>query len=168
MRFIDDAKMNILKKFGLVGLLVQTAGLMAFATNAMAIPIDGTVLDASSGYSVVHGGSNAGSAGNSAYWLWFDSGQSLSFDLTAGTIPLSGNQLFSLTSQNGGTGSIELTGLDLDLNDVTGGSASGTLDYILDGSQIETFNFSNDNYGSSLFNSSSFGGTNLQLYIWGW
>lgn len=160
--------MKAASKYSAVGVLLQTVGMFSLAGTAAATPIDATVEVASgSGYSVVHWGDNPGGTGDSMQWLWFDSSQALSLDLTAGIVTLDGgSQSFSLTSGYGATGTLEITGLNLDLNDVSDGFAGGTLDYVLNGSTTGQFNFLNQNY-NSIFNSSNFDGTNLDFTIWG-
>jgi len=159
--------MKFRTRIGAVSLLVQGAAMLSFAGGANALPIDGTVEEErSDGYSVVHLGSNPGGQGNQNDWLWFDSGQSLNFDLTGGMISLLGTQNFNLSSNNGANSILSITGLSLDLNDVNDGFLGGTLDYVLDGTTSGTFSFFNDNH-NALYNSSSFDGTNLEFYSWG-
>jgi len=149
-----------------LGFFAQTLAAMSLAAAVNATPIDATVEVESSGYSVIHMGATPGGApGTSADWLWFDDNQSLFLDLTGGIVSLIGTQSFTLESQNSQTATLEITALDLDLNDVTDGFSSGTLDYSLDGTS-GTFTFLNENY-NSIFNSSSFDGTNLEFFIWG-
>lgn len=158
--------MNTLTKMGAI-VALQGAALMTFVGSANALPIDGTVEEGrNEGYSVVHLGSNPGGQGNTNDWLWFDVGQSLNFDLTGGIVSLLGPQSFNLTSNNGANSVLDITGLSLDLNDPADGFIGGTLDYVLDGSTAGTFSFFNDNH-NALYNSSSFDGTNIELYIWG-
>lgn len=159
--------MKLRTRMGAIALLAQGAALMTVAGTASALPIDGTVEEQrSDGYSVVHLGSNPGGQGNANDWLWFDPSQSLNFDLTGGIVSLLGTQSFNLSSNNGATSVLEITGLSLDLNDPSDGFIGGTLDYTLDGTTSGTFSFFNDNH-NALYNSSSFDGTNLEFYIWG-
>lgn len=146
-------------------ILQVMVALTFISTKAYATPILGEVAGNGSNYSVIHTGSNPGGSGQSSDWLWFDDNQALNLDLNNGFVSLLGTQTYNLSSQNGATSLLEITGLDLNLNDVTDGFLAGTLDYVLDGSTSGTFVFENINMG--VFNSASFDGTDLEIFAWG-
>jgi hypothetical protein len=150
-----------------IGFFAKTLGLLTLAASVHALPIDATVdINANNGFSVLHMGSGPGGSGDRNDWLWFDSNQTLNFDLSGGLVTLLGTQSFNLVSNNGRNAVLQITGLNLDLNDVNDGFNSGTLDYTLDNTTNGTFSFANANH-NSLYNSSSYDGTNMEFYVWG-
>lgn len=150
----------------MLGLLAGTVGLLALTSAVHAVPIDSTIQNDGSMFTVVHNGATPGGSGSHDDWYWFDDGQHLALDLTAGIITLTGTQLFTVNSVNNGPSTFEISVLNLDLN-APDGFASGTMAYTLGGTTSGILSFSDNNYGSSPFNSSSFDGENLELYIWG-
>lgn len=155
---------NLAKKFSqLVAVGVMT---IAFAGPAHAVPIEASI-DISGPYSLLHPITDAG-FGDSADWLWFDAGQTLSLDLdlTNNMVTLFGGpQSFTLASNNGAIAGMDIVGLNMDLND-SDGFLSGAMDYLLDGT-AGTFNFTNQNYGNTPFNSSNISDGVFSLFVWG-
>ncbi len=144
--------------------LLISVGALALASSANADLVVGEVINGSN-YSLIHNGSQPSGWGDQDDWLRFDDGQSLTFDLSGGIVTLLDPHTFTLYSNNGAIGSLVITSLDLDLND-SDGFAGGTMGYILNGSIPGTFSFADDNY-SSIFNTSTQTGNQLDLYIWG-
>jgi len=131
--------------------------------SANAVPIVATI-DVLGSTSLVHPVTDAG-FGDSSEWLRFDAGQSLALDLTGTDLTLNGAQSFTLSADNGDVAALDILSLSMDLNDADG-FLSGAIDYLLNGVS-GTFTFINQNYGNSLFNSSSITGGEFQLFAWG-
>lgn len=145
-------------------------GLLLTATAAQATPMVGDIINGSGdggSYSLIHLGAGASGSGDRGNWWHFDAGQKLLIDLAGTNVSLLtgfGPQIFNLKTTNGATGSVEFTGLNLDLND-TDGFLNGTLDYVLDGTAGQ-FIFTNHNM-TSIFNTSSLVGDMFSFYLWG-
>lgn len=151
----------------LCSLLLAALSTVGAVSHVHALFMDGTIDERrSDGYSVVQFGDDPDGEGNMNDWLWFNAGQGLQFDLTGGVVSLDGNQSFNLSSNNGASSVIQFSTLDLNLNDFSDGFLGGSLEYVLDDSTTGTFLFLNDNY-NALLNSSSFDGTNIEIYAFG-
>ncbi|MEM7081832.1 MAG: hypothetical protein AAF465_03795 [Pseudomonadota bacterium] len=135
--------------------------LLVALPSAHAVPITADIYN----FSVVHLGSNPAGTGDQADWFRFDAGQTLDLDLTNNFLALLAPQSFTLTTDNGATGLLELLSFSMDLND-SDGFLGGSIDYVLNGAAGQ-FLFSDSNYGSSVYNSSSVENGIFSLFIWG-
>lgn len=158
-------KMKLLRKRYVPTIMVPALLALLFASvQAHAIPVQGTILSGGN-FSVVHTGATPGGSGDPNGWMWFDPGQAIVMDLNGNDLSLLGPQTFTLQDGNGLMSSILITALNLDFNDPADGFLGGTLSYVFDETP-GTFTFLNENY-NSIFNTSTFDGTNLDFYVWG-
>jgi hypothetical protein len=128
----QDREVSSSRKVISVGLLQVILAFVFVSVQAQATPMLGEVVGDHSNYSVIHNGSNPEGTGLSADWLWFDDNQLLMLDLDGGIVSLLGSQSFNLSSQNAANSLLEITDLDLDLNDGADGFLSGTMCYTLE------------------------------------
>lgn len=145
----------------LVAMFASALGLLAIAGSAHATPITADIAN----FSVLHLGSNPAGTGDTNDWWRFDAGQTLNLDLMGTQVELAGTQSFSMSTNNGLMGTLDLLSFSMDLDD-TDGFLGGSIDYILNGAAGQ-FIFANQNYGSSFYNTSTMENGVFNLYIWG-
>lgn len=135
-----------------------------FASSVQATPVTATI-ELASNYSLIHPWGNGN--GSSSEWLWFDEGQTIDLDYNGGILILDGAQSFTLSDSNNATATIDILALIFDLNDGSDGFLGGMMAYMLDGT-FGAFVFNNSNYGSSVFNSSTWDWRTNMLNVYGW
>ena len=146
--------------------LIVTIGISLMAP-AFAIPLTGTI-GSGNNFSVIHAGSHPSGSGEWEDWQWFDAGQRIQLMLEDDILSLNGEQTFSLNvpSDPEQAGLVTFTELLINLNDEDGFGDGSYLNYTLDGID-GTFDFLDENYGQSPFNSSSWQGGRLTVAAWG-
>lgn len=145
----------------LVAMLASAIALTALAGSAHATLITADIAN----FSVIHLGSNPAGTGDQDDWFRFDAGQTMDLDLTGTQLELLTPQTFSLSTNNGASGMLQLLGFSMDLNDADG-FLGGSISYLLNGAP-GAFLFANQNYGSSVYNTSNTTGGTFSLFIWG-
>ncbi len=151
--------MNIVRK-NAFALILGALSLMSFSGAAYATPITADI----STFSVVHLGSNPAGTGSVDDWYRFDSGQTLDLDYTGNMLELIAPQSFSMSTNNGAVGVLNLVSFSMDLND-TDGFLGGSISYTPNGDP-GLFLFADENY-TSIYNTSSVSGGVFSLSIWG-
>ncbi|MDH3588435.1 MAG: PEP-CTERM sorting domain-containing protein [Gammaproteobacteria bacterium] len=143
--------------------IVAVLGLTVMASVSQATPMLGTVGTANN-YSLIHPGATP--SGEAGPWSWFEPGQQLSLIMADGFLTLDGAQSLQLMdSEELPIGSVTFEDMSLDLNDIEDGFAGGWIEYTL-GETWGVFKFADLTY-SRYFNSSSWDGDVLNVYLWG-
>lgn len=146
-------------------ILSTAIGALLLTTQAFALTYTGVWLTDAFRYSLVRDGDTPSPVTDPDQWLYFDAGQPFTFDVTGTTLTAGGPQVYSLSSTSGATATFTLLSLVLDLSGPNG-LAGGSMDYQLDG-VAGTFTFLEQIYADSVFNTSSFDGAALSVFIWG-
>lgn len=141
------------------------ASALLSSAPAQAITYTGTWLTDVFRYSLVRDGADPAPITDPDDWLYFDAGQSFTFDITGTDLTASGPQVYNLSSANGAMATFTLVSLMLDLSGPNG-LAGGSMSYQLDGVP-GTFTFVEQIYAGSVFNTSSFDGSEVTVFIWG-
>ncbi len=155
--------------------LALLATVLAGAANAT--PFVGEIVNNDRNYSVIHYGNTGSGNLPRNEWLWFDDGQSISFDFDGTAITSSTAQTFSLSSNNSATAQLTFDPINIVL-DGSGGITDGSfIRYVLSDYDTTKGDFENtagtltfNGMGSGAlgtFNSSGFSGTTLVTTLWG-